>query len=858
MFYHTHTISSVYEQLDTSVKGLTDKGASERLKRYGPNTLPESKRRSLASIILDQFKSPIIYILLIAALVSFAIKEFSDAYFILGVLAVNTLIGTYQEHNAARQANSLKQIVKTYSNVIREGKHHRIASHALTMGDLVQLESGSHVPADMRLVESNHLSVNESLLTGESLDVQKDALFVSSDENLPVADRINMVYAGSYVSKGRAKGIVTAIALETEIGKIAELLARASQPKAPLIIRMERFSLNIAKIIGVVILFLLIFGIYRDMGLKEIFFLAVALAVSSIPEGLPVAITVALSAASSAMSRRNVIVRELSSIEGLGSCTMIASDKTGTLTQNRLSVSAFITSNKVYTGEEIPSLDALVCMLRCNESSMRREEEGYLFHGDQVDIALAQYALDLDGAVFDLKESIPLARQLPYEPSNGYALSIYEEASIFRHYLKGSAEKVMEFCYMSEEEKERMKESVVEWASKGYRTIALAVKNSTDSAFSLKDFHYLGFAAISDPLRPGVAEAVKKAQEAGISIAMVTGDHPSTAYSIAKELGIAIDREEVMSGQEIELWLEHGGNPKEIAHKRVFARVSPEHKQSIVIAFQALGDFVAVTGDGVNDAPALKYANIGIAMGKSGTDVARESSNLILTDDSFSSIINGIEEGRIAYDNIRKVIHLLISTGFAEIVLILLSLLFFLPIPLLPVQLLWLNLVTNGIQDVALGLEKGEHDVLKRRPRPPKERIFNAVMIRRVVSGGLYMGISAFAVFYTVLSFGYSESSARNITLLLMVLFENVHVFNSRSEKHSIFKIEHRRNALLLFSVLFTQIIHISSLYIPFMQELLDLEPVSLSQWMLLSLIALGLVIVMEIEKSLARYKEKN
>lgn len=853
MFYHTHSILSVFEQLDTSRKGLSDKNAAERLQRYGPNALPEAQRRSLLAIVIDQFKSPIIYVLLIAALVSFAIKEFSDAYFILGVLLINTLIGAYQENSAAQQASSLKQIVKTYTNVIREGRTKRIPSEGLSIGDLVVLESGSQVPADIRLIESNQLFVNESMLTGESVDVHKDALFISDDENLPVGDRINMAYAGSYVSKGRAQGIVTAVALETEIGKIAELLAGASQPKAPLIIRMERFSLNIAKIIAVVILFLLIFGVYRDIGLKDMFFLAVALAVSSIPEGLPVAITVALSAASRSMSRRNVIVRELSSIEGLGSCTMIASDKTGTLTQNRLNVAAFVTPKKVYSGDEPPSKEVLVCAMYCNEAAISTDEEELTFHGDQVDIALARYALALESTLLHKRESTSFVHRLPYEPANGFALSVYEEESVFHHYLKGSPETVLERCSMHSEEKDSIRADVAEWASKGYRTIALALKNSTDADFDKEGFLYLGFAAISDPLRPGVAEAVKTAQDAGISISMITGDHPNTAYYIAKELGIAFDKEEVINGKQIEYWLEHGSDPKEIAHKRVFARVSPEHKQSIVTAFQSLGHFVAVTGDGVNDAPALKYANIGIAMGKSGTDVARESSNLILTDDSFKSIVNGIEEGRVAYDNIRKVIHLLISTGFAEIVLIILSLLFFIPIPLLPVQLLWLNLVTNGIQDVALGLERGEPDVLKRKPRAPNERIFNAIMIRRVIVGGLYMGISAFAVFYAVLSLGYSESSARNITLLLMVLFENVHVFNSRSEKYSIFRIEHRNNYLLLSSVLITQLVHISSLYIPFMQQLLDLEPVSFKEWSILSLIALGLVFVMEVEKKLSK-----
>ena len=853
MIYHTHSIPSIFEQFDTSEQGLSTKDINERLERYGPNTFPESEKHSFYSILMDQFKSPIIYVLLVAALVSFAIKEFTDAYFIFAVLVINAMIGTYQEYRAAQKADTLKQVVKTYANVVREGTVQRIASEELTLGDLVLLESGSQVPADLRLSDSENFFINESLLTGESVDVKKDASYVSDDVELPVADRVNMAYAGSFVSKGRAKGIVVAIGLDTEIGKIAELLASTSVQKAPLVIRMERFSLNIAKIIGVIVIILMVMGIYHNMELTQLFFLVVALAVSSIPEGLPVAITVALSAASSAMSRRNVIVRELSSIEGLGSCTMIASDKTGTLTQNRLSVTNFICPDRSYDEQELPSEEVLTCALRCNESSIKKGEDSFQFLGDQVDIALVRYVLDVHPDMVSLRERESLVNELPYEPINAYAVSVYEEAPFFLHYLKGSPETVIEQCQISENEKQSIQVQVKQWASKGYRTIALASKKSSESSINDQDYTYLGFAAIIDPLRVGVTEAVKTAQEAGIIISMVTGDHPDTAYYIAKELGIAIDKEEVIDGKEIELWIERGGIPKEISHKRVFARVSPEHKQRIVTAFQSLGHFIAVTGDGVNDAPALKYANIGIAMGKSGTDVARESSNLILADDSFLSIVNGIEEGRIAYDNIRKVIHLLISTGFAEIVLIILSMLFIVPIPLLPVQLLWLNLVTNGIQDVALGLERGEPGVLKRRPRDPKERIFNRTMISRVITGGLYMGIVAFSVYYWVLSFGYSEDSARNITLLLMVLFENVHVFNSRSENHSIFQINHRQNVLLLLSVLFTQLIHISSLYLPFMQDLLHLEPVSFKEWSILLFIALGLVVVMEMEKKLLR-----
>ncbi len=849
MNFHTKSIDDTFELLDSDEKGLSTKEALIRENHFGKNSLPKTKDKTFIEIFIDQFKSPIIYILLIASIVSIMIKEYSDASFIMAVLFINAAIGAYQEYTAGKKADSLRSSVKTYTDVLRDDLKKRIPSSNVTIGDVILFESGSKVPADVRLIQTNDLFVDESLLTGESINSLKVCSFLTEDINLPVGDRINMLHAGSFVTKGRAKGIVTDIGSNTQIGKIATLLAGAKEKKAPLIIRMERFSLNIARIIGMVIVLLIFLGIYQDIGIKELFFFAVALAVSSIPEGLPVAITVALSNASLSMSRKNVIIRKLSAIEGLGSCTLIASDKTGTLTQNKLKVERFVSLEKEF--KEPQGLDPLILsgFILCNESDYQKKQNGYEYLGDQVDIALAKYAIEADEKYANLKEISNKVHEIPYESQNAYSAILYETKLGSIHYIKGSVEIILDFCDINAEEKKRALQLNEEWAKKGFRNIAIAYKLSEERTISLNGYRFLGFASIIDPLREDVKAAVQTAQNAGIEVAMVTGDHPSTAFHIAKELNIAIDEDEIISGAQIQEWIDKGAPKEEIASKRVFARVSPEHKQKIVTAFQELGHFVAVTGDGVNDAPALKYSNIGIAMGKSGTDVARESSDLILTDDSFSSIVNGIEEGRVAYDNIRKVIYLLISTGFAEIVLIVLSMLFFLPIPLLPVQLLWLNLVTNGIQDVTLGLEKAEDGVLNRKPRPPKEPIFNKVMISRILSGGLYMGVTAFILFYYLLQTGYSEESARNLTLLLMVLFENVHVFNSRSENISIFRINHRKNLFLLISVIAAQTIHIVCLYSPFMQSLLGVEPVSFSMWLYLLGIAFILILVMETEK---------
>jgi calcium-translocating P-type ATPase len=854
MKHHTSTIESTLEQLGTSAKGLQSGEAAQRLQKHGRNTLPQERRHTLAEIFLYQFKSPIIYILLIAAAVAFAIEEAVDGWFIMGVLLINASLGTYQEYAAAMKAEGLKQVIRTIAKVMRDGRIVEVDSVELTLGDVVILESGTKVPADLRLIRSANLTVNESLLTGESLDVPKEAEFVHEEAEVQVADRKNMVYAGTFVGSGRAEGVVTAVGNETEVGKIALLLSHAVEGRAPLVVRMERLSMALAKAVGGVVAALLVVGLMKGMEIYDLFFFAVALAVSAIPEGLPVAITVALTSASLEMARRNVIVRKLSAIEGLGSCTLIASDKTGTLTKNQLSVEAFIPHKQEEYGEEELHVTRLAAVL-CNEATINQNAEELTFIGDQVDVALARHAITADEAYILAARDYRKVDEIPYEPQNRFSAILVEKEGSAYEFIKGSPETVLGFCTIDEDEHEKVMQEVAEWAAKGYRNIAIAYKHASGSEIALSDFTYLGFMAIIDPIREESPEAVRRAQEAGITVAMVTGDHPHTAFYIASQLGIAVSEREVMDGLELQRWQEEGSEPEKIADIRVFARVNPEQKQAIVTAFQKLGHFVAVTGDGVNDAPALRRANIGIAMGKSGTDIARSTGKLILTDDNFASIINGIEEGRRAYDNIRKVVFLLVSTGFAEIVLVLLAFATGLPLPLLPVQLLWLNLVTNGIQDVMLGLEKAEPGLLRRPPRPPKERVFNPLMLRRVLISGIYIGVTAFVIFYALLYSGASEFTARNVTLLLMVLFENVHVFNSRTELNYLHKMRYTNSLPLISLVIFTQLLHVGCMYLPFTQKLLSLEPVSLQTWGVMFGVSVGLVAVMEADKWRSRRK---
>ncbi len=861
MGFHTKNIDETLSILETNIYGLNSKEALKRQEKYGLNLLPSKPEMTLFQHFLHQFKSPIIYILLLAALMAMIIHEYTDAGFILIVLLLNAVIGTYQEYSASKKAKLLQNLIKANVMVLRDDAIHEIDSRYIVPGDILVFEPGTKVAADIRLIETKNLSVDESLLTGESLDVQKDALFLSDNSDLILPERKNMLFAGTYISSGRGTGVVASIGKDTEAGKIAQMLSKKSKAKIPLLEKMEKLSFTISIVIGIMVLILFAIGLLKGMSFYALFLFSVALAVSTIPEGLPVAITVALTSASMAMSKKNVIVRKLAAIEGLGACTLIASDKTGTLTQNRLSVEYFISPTQIYDTNTMNEAHDKVYLasILCNEIHYEESKEGGIdFFGDQVDIALARFAKNADESYITSAKFYRKIDEIPYEPQNRFSAVMMQQDERIFQFSKGSPETVLEHCNVTEEEKKDILADVDEWALKGFRTIALAYKKSDDEEkINLNNFTYLGFVAIIDPVREESPDAIKKAQEAGIKVVMITGDHPNTAFCIAQELGIASSDEEVMHEKELLIWEKGGAKAEEIKDKTVFSRVTPTQKMKIVIALQTLGQYVAVTGDGVNDAPALRHANIGVAMGKSGTDIAKASSDLILTDDNFASIVDGIEEGRRAHDNIRKVIYLLISTGFAELVLVMLSFVTGMPLPLLPVQLLWLNLVTNGIQDVMLGLESAEPGLLKRKPRSPKEPIFNRLMLRRIVVGGLYIGLVSFVLFYFLLQSGESVESARNIILLLMVLFENVHVFNARTEINYLHKIGYRSSISLIVLVIFTQFLHIACMHIPSMQNVLSTQPVSFNTWLELAVVAIGLVLIMEADKWLTFRKDK-
>ncbi|MFT5181638.1 MAG: Ca2+-transporting ATPase, partial [Alphaproteobacteria bacterium] len=877
-------------RLQVGEAGLDSDEVEVRRAAFGPNVLPRRARVSIIAIYLRQFKSPLVYLLLIAAAVSLGVGELTDAVFIFVVLQVNAVIGSYQEYRAEVSAAALDALVPNFAVAVRDGAPHRVDAHDLVPGDIVRMVSGALVPADLRLLTANEFVVDESLLTGESVPVEKDAGTLVADD-APLAERSNMLYAATTVLSGRVTGVVTATGAMTEVGRIAAALALGRGAAPPLVARLARFS----RIIGVITL--LSIGLIGTVQLAQgvplvtVFLVAVALAVAAIPEGLPAAITIALAVATNRMARRNVIVRALPAVEGLGACTIIASDKTGTLTCNELTVKRVLlcgdaaptatidiggegyrpigevtTAGRDLTETEERLLTRFaVSGALCNEATLHVDGATVEHVGDTVDVAFLVLAAKLGLQQRILQAEQPQLGLIPYEPrrkfgalftrnDKGQPVGVDAEPVSALAHVKGAAEVIVPMCVGIEADV--VLAAADRLAAQGYRVLALArgpvpMKVALGPApTDLHGLQLLGLVGLIDPLRPEVPAAIAQCRAAGIDVRMITGDHPQTALAIARDLGISDAIDDVVTGAQLNA-ARHDPVAFDLlaTTARIFARVEPVQKLSIVEALQRAGHVVAVTGDGVNDAPALSAADIGVAMGRGGTDAARAAADLILADDNLATIVPGIEEGRIAYDNVRKLIYLLITTGLGEIVLFLLAIAAQLPVPLFAVQLLWLNLVTNGIQDIALAFEKGEPGVLARQPRPPQERLFERRMITQVLVAGTYMGVAAFAFYAWSLDRGLSEPVARNLLLLLMVLFENVHALNARSETRSVFRIPFSANPFLILAIVAAQGLHISAMYAPGLSGVLDVQPVALTDWLLVAAVAASLLIVGEILK---------
>ncbi|MHC4994615.1 MAG: cation-translocating P-type ATPase, partial [Planctomycetota bacterium] len=817
--------------LGADPEGLTEEEAAKRLKHYGVNRLPSRPPVSLGVIVVRQFRSPLIYILGAAAVLAISIGEFTDAGFIVGVLCLNALIGAFQEYRAEKSSQALQQLLQIHATVERDGREREIEAARIVPGDIVWLESGDRVPADARLIKTYGFEIDESVVTGESLPVDKSSEWIGGD-NVAQADQKNMAWAGTVVTLGRAKAVVVATGSRTQVGMLAVDVMSAESGKPPLVVRLERFTKGIGAAVIVAGLVLIAVGVVvRGESLSTMMLVGVALVVSAIPEGMPVAITVALSIATTRMARLGVIVRQLGAVEGLGSCTLIASDKTGTLTCNEMTVRRIVLASGTeceVTGEgyspngevrmdgDAPDDQARSSLWRlaravalCNEATLHPCDGVQTWRGDPTDVALLSFGQKAGAERDRLLEDHPPVTHIPFNPDQQYAAAFHESPEGCRVFVKGAPERVLKMCEqgLTTEDLERIRRAAERMAQQGLRVLGAAEGPLDEDAARLArlpddgSLTYLGLMGMIDPLRPGAREAVATCRRSGLRVCMVTGDHPVTAQAIAQDLGLIEPGGEALTGSQVEAMTD-ARLEKSLEDVSVFARVAPHQKLRIVEAAQRLGHFVAVTGDGVNDAPALQKANIGVAMGRSGTDVARDASDLVISDDDFSTIVVGIEQGRIAYQNVRNVIFLLISTGAAEVLLVLMSVFGGYPVPLLPVQLLWLNLVTNGIQDVALAFEPGQGNEIKFKPRSPTESIFNPLMIHRTLISATVMGVVAFGLFVWMIESGYPLETVRNHMLLLMVLFENVHIGNCRSETISALRLSPLRSPILIVGAL--------------------------------------------------------
>ena len=870
--YYNKKIEDIEKQLNTGENGLADKEVKKRIEKYGRNTLPKKKKESIITIFFNEFKDPIIILLLFAVLASFIAGESIDAIAIICIVLVDVIMATYQENKANNTAEALNDLIKVKTKVMRNGEIIELESDELTIGDYVILESGDKISADMRIVESHNFMVDESILTGESIQVSKTNKIIEK-ENVSINDQHNMIFSGTNVVTGRAKAIVVAIGLETEIGKIADSINNAEDTKSPLTIRVEKFSKQISMLVLVIAIIITIISIVKGIPHNEIFLSVVALAVSAMPEGLPLALTMALTIGSNKMAKQNVIVRKLNAVESLGSCTVIASDKTGTLTVNEQTAKKIVLPNNQqyqitgtgydFKGDvkgdnlEYAKEIALYGVLN-NEAKIDKNKK----IGDSIDLAFLVLGkkLNID------TQNIKILEIIPYESENKYSAVFYEINGNCYCTVKGSLEKVKEFCNKVNLTNDDINTNVLEQqnetlAKDGYRVIALANgKVAKQDKYSEKDIEglsFMGMVGFIDPIRKEAVESIKECKTAGIKVLMITGDHPLTAFSIAKDLELTRNENEVTNGNEVADYLLKGEKEFDefVKSKCIFTRVTPLQKLEIIESLKRQGEFVAVTGDGVNDAPALKSANIGIAMG-SGTDIARETADMIVADDNFKSIVTGVKEGRVAYSNIRKIIMFLISCGLTEVLFFCLSILSDLPMPLVAIQLLWINVVTDGIQDFALSFEKAEKNIMKEPPIDPKEPLFDRKLFSSILFSGATTGLLVFTIWYYLIKvLGMDIDMARGYTMALMVFIQNIHVFNCRSEKASAFSVPIKSNLLIIVAFVSSIILQIIVMEVPLLSELLQTVSIPPIHLLYLFILATVILFAMEIYKTIRYHK---
>ena len=872
-YYYSMTIEELKTKLKTNENGLSNAEAKRRISRYGLNELPKKKRDSILKIFINELIDPIIMLLIVAIIASLIVGEVVDALAITFIILIDLIIGVIEERKASSTAEALSNLVRERVKVIRDGKEILIDSTEITVGDLVLLESGDKITADCRVIEAHNFMIDESILTGESLPVEKNNKQVKTDKELAVTSQTNMLFAGTSVVTGRAKVFVVNVGLNTEIGKIANTINNTKEEKSPLTIRVDKFSKQITIIIGIISVIIAIMLISKNMPLNEILLSVIALAVSAMPEGLPLALTMALTIASNKMAKHKVVAKKLYSIESLGSCTVIASDKTGTLTVNEQTAKKILLPNNqeylvtgagysvegTVSGEKLSYAKELAKLGYINNEA---KFDGKEHIGDSIDLAFLVLGEKLKVKTNDIE----ILETIPYESENKYSAVFYKKDGEVYCTIKGSLEVVTSFCkdinLLKDKNFKKLEEQNELLAEEGYRVITIAngkIKEAEEYKESnIKDLTFMGMVGFIDPIRKEAIGAINKCRDAGIKVLMITGDHPLTAFKIAQELKLTKNYEDVTTGAEVEEYLKLTEEEfdKFVASKKVFTRVTPLEKLKIVESLKRQGEFVAVTGDGVNDAPALRAANIGVAMG-SGTDIARETAKMIVIDDNFKSIVSGVLEGRTAYANIRKITYFLISCGLAEVLFFCLAIAFDMPVPLVAIQLLWLNVVTDGIQDIALSFEKSDKDIMKEKPRDPNESLFDNVLFEEIIISGITIGLLVFGLwYYLIRHIGMDASIARGYIVALMIIIQNIHAFNCRSEKKSVFSVKLNSNYIFLGGVVGS--ILLGLLVLEFEPLSIILKTHSIPVPHLLGLFAFGLIIlvIMELYKKIKYHNQ--
>jgi P-type Ca2+ transporter type 2C len=939
----------VLDEFDSNAEqGLSAAEAVQRLEKYGPNELIETGRKSPWRILFEQFTDTMVIVLIIAALISFLLGEMTDAVAILVIVLLNGLLGFSQENKAEKAMQALKQMAVPTVTVRRDNRIIEIASKDLVPGDILILEAGNLVPADCRLVESVNLHTQEAALTGESQPVSKKAKFLPNLEeqehkSIPLADRINMVYMGTMVTYGRGTALVTETGMETELGGIAELMQASGYDMTPLQRRLDQLGKGLALAAGVLVAIVFFLGILRGEELKLMFLTAISIAVAAIPEGLPAVVTIALALGARRMLNRQALIRKLPAVEALGSVTVICSDKTGTLTENRMTVTVLdvaenridLTENEirlpihghnVLCWDDTPNEEqkaalkdnpALTLLLAggalCNDAVLDCEpgQEDYHIVGDPTEGALLVSAQRMGLAKKALEEMFPRVSEVPFDserkrmttthatPKDLQSLpAVYQEIWMWEGwtnadnleyitFTKGAIDSLVDICdrvwvqdhieEMSKHWEERIDEANKSLALNGMRVLGVACKavdelpqtDADDSAADM-DFYesnliFVGMVGMIDPARPEVKEAVQTCRTAGIRPVMITGDHPLTAGYIARELGIISENarqikhsaspesDQVLTGVEIDHLNQTQLN--DVVEKvSVYARVSPEHKLRIVEALQTNGEIAAMTGDGVNDAPALKRADIGVAMGITGTDVSKEASDMVLLDDNFATIVSAVREGRVIYDNIRKFIQYTLTSNTGEIVTMLVAPFLGMPLPLLPIQILWINLVTDGLPGLALGVELGEKNTMQRPPYPPQENVFARGLARNIILLGFLMGLISLGVGFVYWMNG--SEAWQTMVFTTLTLSEMTYVLSIRSNLQSTFKLKFFGNPALIGAVALTTFLQLAVIYVPFLQNVFNTVALSGRDLLISIVISTSLFWVVELRKYFLRRKD--